>query len=241
MYLNQREFKHDILRPFDPRCRLAAGCAVILSAVSVTNPLLLAGLIIAAALALVRDIRTVLTRLGAVNVFCATLFITMPLSGYGIEAPLRYTLRINAAAVIFMLFVASPGTGGIAPALTKLRVNAKLVSLLILTCRYVVIMHDRVFRAVLSMRLRRPRMGTLTAWRSYTALFASAFAGAFFRSQKISRAARARGFDGLFPLTRTFNWKLRDTAALIIASAVSILLVYLDKNLGQGLPWRIYR
>ncbi|MDR2094954.1 MAG: energy-coupling factor transporter transmembrane protein EcfT [Treponema sp.] len=229
------------MRPLDPRCRLAAGFAVILAAASVTNPLLLSGLIIAGALALARDIKTVLTRLGAVNVFCAMLFITMPLSGYGVEAPVRYTLRINAAALIFMLFVVSLGIADLAPALTKLRVNPKLVSLLILTYRYLFLMHDRVFRSILAMRLRRPRLTTRAAWRSYTALFASAFVSAFFRSRKINRAAQARGFDGVFPLTRTFNWKLRDTAALILAFAVSILLIYLDKNLGQGLPWRIYR
>jgi cobalt/nickel transport system permease protein len=140
-----------------------------------------------------------------------------------------------------MLFVVSLGIERLAPALTKLRVNAKLVSLLILSYRYVFIMHDRIFRSLLSMRLRRPRLTTTAAWRSYTALFASAFAGAFFRAQKISRAVKARGFDGVFPLTRSFRWKKRDTAVLILALGVSILLIYLDRNFGQAPVWRIYR
>jgi cobalt/nickel transport system permease protein len=237
MYPDKREFKHDLLRSLDPRCRLGAGLVLIFSVLYVTDPFLLAGLIIAAALALVRDIKTVLTRLAAVNMFCVMLFLTMPLGGYDLKAPLVYTMRINAAALLYMLFVVSLGIGDLAPALTKLKVDAKLVSLLILSYRYLFIMHDRVFRSVLSMRLRRPRQSTPAAWRSYTALFASAFASAYVRSQKISRAAQARGFDGLFPLMRIYRWKIRDTAVLILAFTVSIFLVYL----GQGLPWRMYR
>ncbi|MDR1319518.1 MAG: energy-coupling factor transporter transmembrane protein EcfT [Treponema sp.] len=241
MYPDNQEFKNDLLSPFDPRCRLAAGLVFIFSVLHITNFFLLAGLVCAAVLALIRDIKTVLWRLAAVNMFCVPLFITMPLGGYNMAIPALYALRINAAALFSMLFAASLGIGRLAPALAKLKVNAKLVSLLILTYRYIFLMYDRVFRAVLSMRLRRPRQTTQAAWRSYTALFASAFAGAFFRSQKISRAAQARGFDGVFPVTRDFRWKFRDTLALAAAFAVSILLIYFDRIPGQGLPWRIYR
>jgi cobalt/nickel transport system permease protein len=241
MYPDKQEFKKDPLASFDPRCRLAAGVVFIFSVLRITNFFLLAGLVCAAALVLIRDIKTVLPRLAAVNMFCVMLFITMPLGGYDLAAPLLYTLRVNAAALFYMLFVVSLGIGLLAPALTKLRVNAKLVSLLILTYRYLFVMYDRIFHALLSMRLRRPRQTTRAAWRAYTALFASAFAAAFFRSRKINRAARARGFDGVFPVTVTFRWKNRDTLALFIAFAVSILLIYFDRIMGQGLIWRIYR
>jgi cobalt/nickel transport system permease protein len=239
MYPDKREFTHDLPGCLDPRCRLAAGFVLIFSVLYITNLFLLLGLISAAALALVRDIKKVLPRLAAVNMFCVMLFITLPLGGYGFKAPLLYTLRINASALLYMFFVVSLGIGRLATALTKLKVHAKLVSLLILTYRYLFIMHDRVFRSVLSMRLRRPRQAAPAAWRSYTALFASAFVSAYVRSQKISRAAQARGFDGVFPLMRTCRWRVRDTAVLILSVTVSVLLVYLDGNLGQGMPWRI--
>jgi energy-coupling factor transporter transmembrane protein EcfT len=239
MYPDKGEFKHDLPGSLDPRCRLAAGIAFIFAVLHITNPFLLLALISVTAFALLRDMKTVLLRLAAVNVFCALLFITLPLSGSGLAAPLLYTLRINASALFFMLFVVSLGIGRLAAALTKLRVNAKLVALLILTYRCLFIMRDRIFRSLLSMRLRRPREATLAAWRSYTALFASAFAAAFFRAQKLSRSARARGFDGAFPLTRTFVWRGRDTAVLVLSLGVSILLVYLDKNAGGGLSWLI--
>jgi cobalt/nickel transport system permease protein len=241
MYPDKQEFRHDPLSSLDPRCRLAAGFACIAALIHITDPVLLLGLITAAALALVRDIHTVLPRLGAVNVFCAVLFLTAPLGGSGFMVPLRYTLRINAAALFSMLFVASLGIGRLASALTALRVPAKLVALLVLTYRCLFIMHDRIFRSLLSMRLRRPRQTTQAAWRSYPALFAAALASAFFRAQKLSRAARARGFDGVFPRTRTFRWKGRDTAVLILSLTVSLFLVYLDRNLRQGLPWHMYR
>jgi cobalt/nickel transport system permease protein len=239
MYPDKQEFKNDPLAFLDPRCRLAAGLVFIFSVLHITNFFLLAGLICAAVLILLRDIKTVLLRLAAVNMFCVLLFITMPLSGYDLAAPLLYALRVNAAALFYMLFVVSLGIGLLAPALAKLRVNTKLISLLILTYRYLFVMYDRIFHALLSMRLRRPRQTTQAAWRAYTALFASAFAGAFFRSQKINRAALVRGFDGVFPITRTFRWKNRDTLALLIAFAVSILLIYFDRTMGQGLTWHI--
>jgi cobalt/nickel transport system permease protein len=209
---------------------------LIFSFLHITNGFTLAGLVCAAALALIRDIKIVVRRLAAVNVFCVPLFLTLPLGGYGPAVPLLYTLRINAAALLSMVFVVPLGIGRLAPALAKLKVNAKLVSLLILTYRYIFLMHDRVFHAVLSMRLRRPRQTAQAAWRSYPALFASAFAGAFFRSQKIGRAALARGFDGVFPLTRNFRWKIRDTLALAAAFAVSVLLIYFDRIPPQGPP-----
>jgi energy-coupling factor transporter transmembrane protein EcfT len=234
MYLDKREFTHDLLGPLDPRCRLAAGFVLIFAVLYVTNPFLLLGLISAAALALVRDIKAVLPRLAAVNMFCVMLFFTAPLGGHGPEVPLLYTLRINAAALFSMLFVVSLGIGCLASTLTKLKVHAKLVALLVLTYRCLFIMYDRVFRSLVSMRLRRPRQTTRAAWRSFTALFATALAAAFFRAQKLNRSARARGFDGVFPLTRTFTWKGRDTVVLILVFTVSVLLVYLDGNLGQG-------
>jgi energy-coupling factor transporter transmembrane protein EcfT len=228
MYPDKLEFKGDPLTRIDPRCRIAAGIMLIFAALHLTNFFLLAGLISAAFFALFQDAKTVLRRLAAVNTFCAVLFITMPLSGNSFTAPLLYTLRVNAAALFYMLFAAALGIGRLAPALAALKVNEKLVALLILTYRYLFVMYDRIFRSLLSMRLRRPRRAAHPAWRTYTALFAAAFADAFIRTQKINRAAQARGFDGVFPITRTFRWKTRDTLALLIAAVVSILLLFVE-------------
>ncbi|MDR1430280.1 MAG: hypothetical protein LBI85_08315 [Spirochaetaceae bacterium] len=45
-----------------------------------------------------------------------------------------------------------------------------MAALLVLCYRYIFVMYERVFVSIQAMRLRRPRQGTLTAWRSYTAV-----------------------------------------------------------------------
>jgi cobalt/nickel transport system permease protein len=225
MYPDRLEFKNDLLNAFDPRCRLVSGAVFILTVLSVTSTVLLVCLIGSLTILLFRDIKTVLLRLLAINLFCAMLFVTMPLGGEPLSAALLYTLRINAVALLSMLFIISMGIGNLIPALSKLKTPGKLVSLLVLTYRYLFVIHRRVFYSVLSIRLRRPRQGTVRAWHSYAAAFASVFAGALFRSRKVKQAAGSRGFDGIFPVTRTFKWKIRDSIACTGAVFISIMLL----------------
>jgi cobalt/nickel transport system permease protein len=231
MYPDRLEFKYDPLKTFDPRCRLASGLVFICTVLYITSGLLLVCLIVSVALWLFRDIRIVLLRLSGLNLFCAMLFVTMPLGGEPLSAALLYTLRINAAALLSMLFVISMGMGNLIPALSQLKVPGKLVSLLVLSYRYLFVLYRRVFHSVLSLRLRRPRQTTAMAWRSYAAAFASVFAGALFRSRKVKQAAEARGFDGLFPLTRTFKWKTRDSLACAATAFISATLLFISSTL----------
>ncbi|MDR1636069.1 MAG: energy-coupling factor transporter transmembrane protein EcfT [Treponema sp.] len=235
MYPDRLEFKNDPLKAFDPRCRLASGAVFIFAVLYITDTVLLACLTVSPALLLSRDIKALLPRLSAVNLFCAMLFVTMPLGGEPLSAALLYTLRINAAALLSMFFVVSMGIGNLIPALSKLGAPGKLVSLLMLTYRYLFVIHRQVFYSVLSIRLRRPRQSMTMTWHSYAAAFASVFAGAFFRSQKVKLAARARGFDGVFPLTRTFRWKARDSLASAGAALAAILLLFANAALSGGM------
>ncbi|MDR0601829.1 MAG: energy-coupling factor transporter transmembrane protein EcfT [Treponema sp.] len=245
MLLNRLELKNDILKNTDARCRLTAAFVFTLAAIHLGNIVLLICLDLFLFLTpvlfrlqpapLIRNFRIVLFRLFQVNIFCVLLFITMPLGGEKIGKAVVYTLRINASALAYMFFIIPMGIGKTASALLKLKVPAKLVSLFVLTYRCLFIMHQRVFRAILSMRLRRPRMGTLTAWRSYTAAFAYALAGAAFRSKRIAAAMRARGFDGALPVTAVFKWKLTDTLFLAAVVIFSFLILLADKKI----PWNI--
>jgi cobalt/nickel transport system permease protein len=231
MYPDRLEFKNDPLKVFDPRCRLVSGAVFILTVLYITSSALLVCLIVSLALLLFRDIKTVLLRLSAINIFCAMLFVTMPLGGESLSAALLYTLRINAAALLSMLFVISMGMGNLIPALSKMKTPDKLVSLLVLTYRYLFVIHRQVFYSVLSIRLRRPRQNTVRAWRSYAAVFASIFAGALFRSRKVKRAIETRGFDGVLPVTRTFKWKIRDSTACASTVFTSIMLLFVNNML----------
>jgi cobalt/nickel transport system permease protein len=243
MYLDRLEFKNDLLQCIDPRCRLMAGAVLIIPAIHISHPLLLGGLILGAMICLIRDVPVVLRRLFPVNLLAFMLWVTMPLNALGrlfigetggisgiagaLNGALTYTLRINAAAFLYMLTVAPLGAGGLANALVKLRCPDKLAVLLLLTYRYIFVMYQRVFVSVLSMRLRQPRQTAPGQWRAYTAVFGTALISAVIRSRNIGKALRVRGFDGAFPLTRTFALKPADVfflgGSLILACALVLL------------------
>lgn len=233
MYPNSLEFNHDLLKNSDARCRLAAGAVFIMAVIQVSAFYLLLGVILVLFLALARDGKTVIRRMAHVNVFCLMLFVTMPLGGESMGRAALYTLRVNAAALAYMFFVIPMNMGVIASALLALKAPPKLAALLVLCYRYIFVLYERVFVALLAMRLRRPRQGTLAAWRSYTAVFSSALASAVLRSEKVSAAMRLRGFDGSFPVTTAFRWKAKDSLVLAAVTLISVLFIFLD----AGLLW----
>jgi energy-coupling factor transporter transmembrane protein EcfT len=251
MYLTSLEFNHDILRNIDPRCRLGAGILLTLPAIQSGSPLILGGLIFALGMCLIRDISVVVRRLMAVNVFTVFLWITLPLgvltadlAGGGGASPgisgalgraLVYTLRINAAALLYMVTIIPLGIGGLANTLARLHCPAKLNALFLLTYRYIFIMYERIFVSLRSMAIRRPQQTTLGRWRSYAAVFGTALISAFLRAQKVGKALRVRGFTGFIPVTRSFSWKARDTLFLALSLILALALWTLNGFFPGGL------
>jgi cobalt/nickel transport system permease protein len=239
MYLDRLEFKKDPLpRCFraDLRCRVIGAFILIAVSVTISDCYVLAALVAVLIALLIKSIRIVLLRLLPVNVFTLMLWISLPLGArFGsltFADALRYTLRINAAALLYMLFIIPVGISGLGNALSKLAVPQKLVSLLILTHRYIFVMFERVSVSALSLRLRQPAaLPVMAQWRSYGALFATALLSAEFRSQKVWIAMQSRGFDGFFPVTKTFRWKLRDTFTLAAFIACALLLLLVDRKI----------
>ncbi|MDR3161895.1 MAG: energy-coupling factor transporter transmembrane protein EcfT [Spirochaetaceae bacterium] len=238
MYLNRLEFKNDAFRGIDPRCRIGAGAGLILCCLTLSNPLLLALLILAAAVPLLRDLRRLLARLLPVNLFALFLVLTLipvPGGGFGNQAGpavgLLLALRLNAAALISMALIIPLGIGGLTNALLKLRCPEKLAALFLLTYRALFVMYRRIFVSVASLKLRQPRQHILGQWRSYAAVFGTALAGAFRRSGKIGRALKSRGFDGSLPITRDFVLKPGDLRFLACSLLTAAALWALDRYL----------
>ena len=240
MYLDRLEFKNDVFIALDPRCRLGAGICLILSSITISHPLILGGLILGLGLCLIRDISIVLLRLIPVNLFVLFLWLTLPLGGLDIRDALKealaYTLRINAAALIYMAAIIPLGAGGLANALVKLRCPAKLTALFLLTYRYIFVMYERVFISLRSMLIRQPRQNTRERWASYSAVFGTALVSAVLRAQKTGKAMEARGFNCVIPVTRNFSWKPRDTCFLVAGLFLSSGLRVLDRLLA-GKSW----
>jgi cobalt/nickel transport system permease protein len=225
MYLDRLEYKKDVLLPVDGRCRFISAVLLIIAAVSATNVFLLSMIIGFCVLLLARDMRITILRLIPVNVMSVAVWLSVPL-GLGVGNAALYTLRINAAALLYMLFVIPMSISVIASSMTMLKIPTKLVSLFILTYRYIFLMSEHLSTALTAMRLRCPGGGTTRLWRSFAAVFATTMAAAIFRSQKISWAMASRGFNGAFPVTHNFRWSPRDSAALTLSIAVSALLIF---------------
>lgn len=226
MCLNRLEIKHDILRPFDPRARLIAACALILLAVNLGEYAALLGMIAVCLALLCRDCVCAAKRLIPLETFCL-LFLVQTAGGFiQPRTAVIFTLRINCAALVYMLLVIPLGAGTFAQTLAHLKVNPKLISILYLTCRYIYVMHDKVICAIAAMRFRASpyQKGTLAAWKSCAAVFATALASAFVQADAVGAALRSRGFDGIIPKTAILVWRVKDT--LLAAGGGAVLLLY---------------
>jgi cobalt/nickel transport system permease protein len=226
MYLDRLEYKKDLLKGFDARCRLLSGAVLIASLVSSKNDMVLAAAIGVSIAVLFRELRVTFLRLIPVNMMAVALWLPV-LFGGNRHTAFIYTLRINSAALMYMCFVIPMSISAIASSLTKLKTPYKLISLFILTYRYIFLLHERFWTAQKSMRLRNTMHNDVSIWRSLSAVFSSSLAGAHFRGGKVWIAMLARGFDGSFPVTLAFRWRLRDTALLTISILCSVFILLL--------------
>lgn len=232
MYLDRLEYKKDTLRIFDGRCRLLSLILLAAAVLHTTRYIIIGGIALLCLAALAREIRVTALRLAPVNIMSAALWLPVAI-GFEPSKALLYTLRINAAALLSMCLVFPLGISALAASMTGLGAPPKLISLLILTHRYIFFLHDRLFTALVSMRLRAARQngGDLYRWRSISAVFASALTSALFRGQKVRAAMLCRGFDGAFPVTAPLKWKLRDSLLLAACAVFSALIIFIDQRL----------
>ena len=226
MYLDRLEFKKDLLKPFDGRCRLLSAALVTVSVVTMGDAVLLS----LAALALLcmapGEFPVTARRLVPVNMMAILLWLPL-VAGFSPRSALLYTLRINCAALVYMRFVMPMGISLIASSLAALGLPEKLVSLFVLTYRYIFLLYEGLATALAAMRLRLPENTTLSQWRSLAAVFAAVLTRSAFRSEKIKIAMLNRGFGGGFPLAVSFAWRARDSVLLAISACLLAGLAWL--------------
>jgi cobalt/nickel transport system permease protein len=218
--INKNRFPLRVLNRLDTRLRLAAGFVFIAFAIQISDYKILAALAVVCAAVLITNGRVIMRRLIPVNAFALMLFVSLPLGEFlttalnntapdyaeSVYTAMLYTARINIAALLYMIFIIPMGISALGGALAKLRVPSKLVTLLVLTYRFIFILWDRVSAAALSLRLRKPKdMPKAAELRAYAAMFATALISAELRSRKVLLAMKAKGFDGAFPLTADFK------------------------------------
>ncbi|GHU98910.1 hypothetical protein FACS189483_07520 [Spirochaetia bacterium] len=145
------------------------------------------------------------------------------ITGFSPSDALLYTLRINCAALAYMFFIAPMSISLLASSLSALGTPEKLVSLFVLTYRSLFLLYGGFAAAIVSMRSRLPQNNTVYQWRSLAAVFAATLTRAAFRSNLIWIAMSNRDFDGSFPVTVSFKWKLRD--AILLGGCVIFFVV----------------
>jgi energy-coupling factor transporter transmembrane protein EcfT len=218
MHPHGLEFKNDPLNSFDGRCRILSAALVILAVANASEVVLLCVVALAGLCAAPREASVTVRRLIPVNMMSLALWLPV-IAGLSPHRALLYTLRINCAALASMRFVVPMGISLIASSMTALRVNEKLVSLFVLTYRSLFLLNQGFATALAAMRSRLPEHTTAYQWRSLAAVFAAALTRAGIRSEKVRVAMSSRGFDGGFPATVSFVWRLRDSV-LLAACAV---------------------
>jgi cobalt/nickel transport system permease protein len=225
MFINRLEIDKNrfplfLLNYLDPRLRLVAGIVFIALAIQISNYKILITLFAVALAVLMTNSRVVWMRLIPINTFILMLFVSLPFGEYltavlnnteplfisSLHNAVVYAARINIAALLYMIFIIPMGISNLSGALAKIGIPPKLITLLILTYRFIFILWERIFTATLSLRLRKPKtMPKLTELRAYAAMFAAAIISAELRSRKVLMAMEAKGFDGVFPITMDFK------------------------------------
>ncbi|MDR2491082.1 MAG: energy-coupling factor transporter transmembrane protein EcfT [Spirochaetaceae bacterium] len=228
--MNRLEIRHDVLRRFDPRARIAAALLLILAVSRLSNYIVLGCIIAVSMTLLYRDFICILKRLIPIETFCVLFFVQAVCNFITPRTAMIFMLRINCAALLCMGFVVPIGMGTIAAVLERFRVNPKLISIIYLTYRYIYMMHDTVMCSIKAMKLRKcPGRPPAYEWKCYAAVFATALAAALEKSDAVSAALCKRGFDGIIPRTAVWRRRWYDVL-LVVCSAVfftvSVLYIF---------------
>jgi cobalt/nickel transport system permease protein len=232
----------------DPRVRIVVAAAFAgVMAASTSMAVCVAGFLCATLLVIVARLpwRPLAKRMAVVNVFMLTLWIMLPLvtdgpaalelgplawSRTGLERAAAITLRGNAIVLVFTALMSTIETVNLAHALRHLRVPAKLVHLLMLTVRYVDLLHHEYTRLRQAMKVRcfRPGMNAHT-YRSTGHLVGMLLVNSCDRAQRVVAAMKCRGFRGEFYAFDHFVFARRD--AIFVAASMTLLATLV------GLHW----
>lgn len=208
-----------IVGRLDPRSRLAAAVAILVTVVALDGlPALLAALagaigLVALARLPIHDLRH---RLLHVEGFMAVLLVLLPfttpghplwtagplsLSQEGLRHALVVALKVNIAVLTIFALLAALEPVRLGHAAARLGVPLKLVHLFLFVVRYVALLRGEAGRLLEAMRARAfVPAASRHCWRSLGNLAGMMLVRALERAERVDEAMRCRGFSGRFPL-----------------------------------------
>jgi cobalt/nickel transport system permease protein len=138
-------------------------------------------------------------------------------------------LKGNAILLLMLVLLGSLDASTLGHALSHLYVPEKLTHLLLLSVRYLDVLHRESLRLRAAMKVRgfRPRMNRHT-YRSYGHLVGMLLVRSFDRSERVAAAMKCRGFRGRFYLLDHFAFSPCDVPFSIAAALILFAMVALE-------------
>lgn len=213
-----KQFQTDPLQCFDDRLRLLLPVLLALTGLSCQSWSVLLGLFsLALAILLLASAgsQTLLKRALMIEGFVFLLAVMLPftwpgtadyhwlgigISHEGVEEAGRIMLRSSISMLGLLGFTHGIDSSRLGDAMQRLGVSLRLVTLLLLTIRYLTLLQHELERLHKQLKLRgfRARFNFYT-WRTYGYLFGALLLRALDRAERVGKAMRCRGFDGCFP------------------------------------------
>ncbi len=187
------------------------------------------------------NLKKLLLRLLAVNVFIAFLWLFLPFSYHGealfqigfltatregVMHVLSITFKSNAIVIMTIAILGTSEVFSLAHALLHLRAPQKLVLLFFFFYRYITVLHTEYIKLKKAMLIRcfKPHSNMHT-YRTFAYLVGMLIIRSFERSNRIYNAMLCRGFKNNFPLASHFELNKVDIAFLLCMIIVMLLLV----------------
>lgn len=180
-------------------------------------------------------------RLVFVNTFILFLWVILPLtyggnSIYslgpiniylsGIVFAAKITLKSNAILLVLIGFVATMSFATLGHALNRLKVPDKFVFLLLLTYRYVFLIHKEYQKIIRSIKIRgfKPK-NTLHTYKTFAYVVGMLLIRASDRADRVYNAMRCRGFNGKFYSLTEFQSNVQSWIFLSTISGITICMI----------------
>lgn len=236
-----------IIHRADPRARLVAALLLTVPMALVATPWT-AGISVAVGLGLVclavLSPAAVLSRLLAVNLFIAFLWLFLPfstpgapllhfggltLTKEGLDLALLLTFKSNAVVLCLMALMGSIPVQDMGPAMQSLRLPAKLCHLFLFTFRYIFVIRKEYQTMTRAMNARgfKPKTN-LHTYRSYAWLVGMLLVKSWDRAERVNRAMLCRGFQGRFYTLTQFNFTTADIFFITTAALAALGVVACD-------------
>ena len=207
---------------------------VLIYALSVSISVKFYALIVASLLPVILVMKRpeVLKSLVKINAFNLIMIITLALTWPDIQdgfmTGIIIALRLNMIYIIFAELIFTHGETKLYESLIFLRVPEKLRILLLLTFRGINIMRERLDSALISLRLRAPKMGVVMRLKTFAYITASVLLQSASHSERMTRAIICRGGFNGFRQTELTGINLQDVINLALFTSYALVIVIMN-------------